>query len=97
MQLPVGFRALCLYFRVCSSGLYVFQLQDVAMRNLRIACLVGHHQEITVSVVQLDFRLYEVKGIQGKVCLEEPLQVMLAQDAVAHRRVLLVCLGNAGD
>ena len=67
------------------------------MRNLRIACLVGHHQEITVSVVQLDFRLYEVKGIQGKVCLEEPLQVMLAQDAVAHRRVLLVCLGNAGD
>ena len=92
LQLSVRLPAFLLHLRIGCRRLQVFQLQDVAVGHVRIAPLVRQEQEVAVAVVQLDLRLHQVEGVQSQVSLEESLQVVLPQDAVAHRRVFLVAV-----
>ena len=71
-------------FSLRSVSLQVFQLQDVAMLNHRIAHQVGHEEEAAIAVVQLHFGSREIVRVQIEQGIHEPLQIALALNQAAN-------------
>ena len=90
MQLPAPFLCLCRKFRIGSSTCRVFQLQNIAVLYIWITLLVRQKEKVTVTIIHLQLRLYQIIGSECQIGLEETLQVSFPFHSVTYRGILMI-------
>ena len=93
-QLLSSFFCLGFKFSIGSCACSVFQLQDIAVFYIGITYFVRQQEEVTIAIVHLQFRLYEIIRSNGKIGFQETLQVSFPFYRVTYGRILPIGTGD---